>query len=63
MLLAWLAVNLAALFGFGAVIVLVTYESQFKKYKPPEERFLQRHQEKPLFFLFLAATRKELRGI
>lgn len=56
MLIAWLAVNLVALHGFGAVVGLVTYESQFKKYKPESECFLKKDQLKPLFWIFLTAT-------
>ena len=59
MLIAWLAVNLVAMLGFGAVIGLVTYESQFKKYKPESECVIKKDHLKPLFWIFLTAERKE----
>ena len=59
MLIGWLAVNLVALLGFCAVIGLVTYESQFKKYKPESECVIKKNHLKPLFWIFLTATRKK----
>ena len=58
LLIAWLAVNLVALLGFCAVVGLVTYESQFKKYKPESECLIRKAHLKPLFWIFLLATCK-----